>query len=161
MDLSFLKWPVIIAVVGGVIWLLSEGGVNYMEKRFTAEPPGQDAAIDKVNEAGLSRLAGYLMFTFRYERANRIMQTCAERYPEGENYWHNLFRRARLHERMADATTDPVKVEMHYQAALEILRHLMDVNAHDQDERVPEFDVLRLRAEKIAEVNELGEVGQF
>jgi len=161
MDLSFLKWPIIIAIVFGGAWLLSEGGVNYMEKRFTKDTPGQDAQVDKVDEAGLSRLGGYLMLTFRYKRADQILQKCAQRYPNGANFWHNLYRRAKLQEKLADGESDAEKKKMHYQASLDILKKLIQVNAHEKDSRVPDNDVLRLRAEKLAEVHELGEIGQF
>jgi len=161
MDLSFLKWPIIIVVVLGGAWLLSDGGVNYMEKRFTADQPGKDAQVDKADEAGLSRLGAFLMFTFRYKHADQIFQKCAQRYPNGANYWLNLFRRARLQEKLAGGTSDPQKSKMFYQASLDILVHLIKVNAHEKDDRVPNNDILRLRADKLAEVHELGEVGQF
>ena len=51
MDLSRLKWPLIVALVVGVGWLLSEGGVNHMHKKFTSVAPGQDANADEMNEA--------------------------------------------------------------------------------------------------------------
>ena len=89
MDLSGLKWPIIIVVVVGVGWLLSSGGTNYMYKNFTTAEVGADPARDKTDEAGLSRLGGFMLKTFRYEKAEEVFATAVSRYPDGANVWYN------------------------------------------------------------------------
>ena len=64
MDLSFLKWPVIIGVVVLIGWLGSSGGVNYMYGKFTTDTAGNPEKA-AVNEAGLSRLGGYCLKLFK------------------------------------------------------------------------------------------------
>jgi hypothetical protein len=153
MDLSFLKWPVILLIVLGGAWLITDGGVNYMINQFKQGTPGEDAAKDRVNEAGLSRVAGFLLLTFRYEKADEVLTYLTTTYLPAngaEHYWHNLYRLAKCKEKGGD-----------YRTAVNILRELAYRDAHSQDERVPGFDVLRLRAEKLMETHELGETGQF
>jgi hypothetical protein len=80
MDLSGLKWPVIILIIIGIGWLASSGGVNYMIKNFTKSVPGQDIQRDKTDEAGLSRIAGYLITLLRWERAKNVIELTINRY---------------------------------------------------------------------------------
>ena len=145
MDLSRLKWPIIIIVVLGVGWLGSSAGVNYMVKKFTTATPGQDAAQDKVDEAGLSRVGWYLLATFRYAPAANVYQLAIDRYgTNGANYWNNQYSLARCLEHMN-----------RFQDSYNILQMLIANSAHNIDERVPVDDNLRLRAAKLKEVNEL------
>ena len=58
MDLSGLKWPIIIAAVVGIGWLATSGGINWMVGNFTKATPGIDEQQDKVAEVGLSRVGG-------------------------------------------------------------------------------------------------------
>ena len=51
MDLSRLKWPIIIIVVALAGWLMTEGGTNWIYKNLTATPPGTDQKADEANEA--------------------------------------------------------------------------------------------------------------
>ncbi len=145
MDLSGLKWPLIILIVALVVWLGSSGGVNYMVNNFTKSTPGADPQRDKVDEAGLTRVAGYLMFLLRWERAKDVLETVINRYGNsGANYWYNMYRLAKCYEKLG-----------RYQEAYNILRDLAQINAHQYDERVPEFDNLNLRANKLKEVHDL------
>lgn len=144
MDLSFLKWPAIIAVVVGLGWLGSSGGVNYMYNKFTAHTPGQNAQQDEVDEAGLSRLGGYCLKLFKYEKAMMIFETAIERYPEGKTVLYNKYRMVKCAEKLE-----------RYQTAVDIMYELMDLNASAIDDRVPDNDNLRLRAEKLIEMHEL------
>ncbi len=145
MDLSGLKWPLIILVVAVVVWLGSSGGVNYMVKNFTKATPGVDAQRDKVDESGLTRVAGYLMMLLRWERSKDVLETVINRYGNsGANYWYNMYRLAKCYEKLG-----------RYQEAYNILRDLAQLNAHQYDDRVPEFDNLNLRANKLKEVHNL------
>jgi len=144
MDLSFLKWPIIIGVIVGVGWLMSSGGVNYMSNKFTAGTPGKDAKKDEIDELGLSRLGGYCLALFNYDKAMSIFQTALERYPNGKNALFIKYRMARCAEKLKD-----------YQQAVNLLKELMVVDAHATDDRVPNNDNLRLRAEKLTEMYEL------
>lgn len=145
MDLSRFKWPLIIVAVCFVIWLGTSGGVNYMVGNFTKATVGQDAARDKTDEAGLTRVAGFLLYTFRYEGANQVMQMAIERYGEdGANYWFNVYRTAKCYEKFGD-----------YQRSYDILQELIAANASTLDDRVPNNDNLTLRANKLKEVHEL------
>jgi len=145
MDLSGLKWPLIILVIVAIGWLGSSGGVNYMVNNFTKAPPGVDAQRDKVDEAGLTRVAGYLMMLLRWERSKDVLETVINRYGNnGANYWYNMYRLAKCYEKLG-----------RYQEAYNILRDLAQLNAHQYDDRVPEFDNLNLRANKLKEVHNL------
>jgi len=145
MDLSGLKWPLIIAVIVLIGWLMSSGGVNFMVNKFSAATPGNDIERDKTDEAGLSKVAGYLLFLWRYEKAAAVMELSMDRYGEvGANYWHNYYRLVKCYEKMKD-----------YQRSYNILQELIAVNASQFDDRVPENDNLSLRATKLKEVHEL------
>lgn len=153
MDLSFLKWPILILVIVGGGWLVSEGGINYMINRFSQGTVGQDEARDRTNELGLSRIAGFLIFTFRYEKADQVLSHLTTRHtPDtgAQHYWHNLYRLALCKERLG-----------RQDQAVMILRNLAHANAHQYDDRVPGYEVLRLRAERLMEAHGLGETGQF
>lgn len=145
MDLSGLKWPIIILLIIGIAWLASSSGVNYMVRNFTKSVPGQDAQRDKVDEAGLTRVAGYLMFLLRWEYAKNVLELCIQRYGDkGANYWYNMYRLAKCYEKLG-----------RYQEAYNILKDLAQINAHQYDSRVPEPENLSLRAGKLKEVHEL------
>lgn len=145
MDLSGLKWPLIILVIVVIGWLGSSGGVSYMVNNFTKATPGADAQRDKVDEAGLTRVAGYLMMLLRWERSKDVLETVINRYGNtGANYWYNMYRLAKCYEKLG-----------RYQEAYNILRDLAQLNAHQYDDRVPEFDNLNLRANKLKEVHNL------
>jgi hypothetical protein len=153
MDLSFLKWPVIILVVAGGAWLVTDGGVNYMINQFKQSTPGEDESRDRVDEAGLSRVAGFLLLTFRYQKADEVLTYLTQNYVPAngaEHYWHNLYRLAKCKEKQGN-----------YSMAVSIMQELAHRDAHTMDDRVARPEVLRLRAEKLMETHEIGEVGQF
>jgi tetratricopeptide (TPR) repeat protein len=150
MDLSKFKWPLIIAAVAGAIWLITDPGVNYMYNKFTADEPGADAKRDEMNEAGLSRLGGFLLMTFRYERAGQVFNAALERYPQGKNALYNYYRTAKCEEKQGN-----------YAKCVTILQDLRDQDASSKDDRVPTADVLQLRIDKLVEVHELGEIGKM
>jgi tetratricopeptide (TPR) repeat protein len=145
MDLSGLKWPLIIVVVVAIGWLLSSGGVNWMIGQATKSVPGQDAAQDAKDEARLSKIAGYCMVLWRYEKAAEVLDQCFDRYGStGANYYHNMYRMVKCQEKLGQ-----------YQRAYNILQELLAANAWTIDSRVPNFDNLNLRAQKMREVHEL------
>ncbi|MBI1319918.1 MAG: hypothetical protein GC168_13400 [Candidatus Hydrogenedens sp.] len=146
MDLSGLKWPLIVVVVVGVGWLFTSGGVNWMQSRVMAHTPGVDANQDKLDEAMLSRLGGYMQLMWRYQKAVELLEASCERYPGGENYWYNVYRLQTCYERMGQADR-----------AIELLDYLIAEGASQYDKRVPENDNLSLRANKLRETFELGE----
>lgn len=145
MDLSGLKWPLIIVIVVAIGWLASSGGVNWMVKQATKATPGQDQAQDVKDEARLSKISGYLMILWRYERAAEVLNDCFARYgASGANYWHNKYRMVKCQEKMEN-----------YQQAYNILQELLAAQAWTYDKRVPDMDNLSLRASKLKEVHEL------
>ncbi|MBN2312211.1 MAG: hypothetical protein JXR94_24745 [Candidatus Hydrogenedentes bacterium] len=150
MDLSQLKWPLIVVVIVLGWWLISDPGVDFMYKRFTQEAPGYDVEKDKVNEAGLSRLGGFLLKTFRYKRCQEVLQRSIDLYPEGANALYNQYRLAKCAEKLDN-----------YVEAVRILDYLRSIDAHTVDKRVPEKENLKLRADKLRETHELGEVSGF
>lgn len=144
MDLSGLKWPIIILVVVGIGWLLSSGGVEYMVNSFTKATPGQDVERDRIDEAGLSRVGGYLLFMWRYERAMQVLQTAVGRYgPAGANYWFNLYRIALCLDRLG-----------RYQESHNVYQQVIAATGSQHDNRVPNNDALRLKAAKQKEMHE-------
>jgi tetratricopeptide (TPR) repeat protein len=144
MDLSGLKWPMIILLVVGIGWLLSSGGTNYMFNNFTKAEVGADPARDKTDEGGLSRLGGFMMKTLRYEKAEEIFSVAMDRYPSGANFWYNQYRLVTCKEKLEK-----------YREAADLLEGLIQANANAIDSRVPETGNLRLRADKLIEVHEL------
>ena len=151
MDLSGLKWPLIIVVVVVLGWLVTEGGVNFMFDKFTATPVSQqDDAKQVAYEAGLSRLGSFLLFTLRTNKAEDVLLEAVTRYPDGKNALHNEYRLAKCYEK-----------QERYRESLAILVDLRDMDAHSYDDRIPEADVLQLRIDKLAEVHELGETGNL
>ena len=85
--------------------------------------------------------------TFRYERAEEILQQAVDRFPEGKNVYYNYYRLVKCQEIRED-----------YEKAVDTLVWLMDINANQIDDRVPEPDNLKLRANKLIETHELGEL---
>ena len=147
MDLSGLKWPLIIVVVVAVGWLFTSGGVNWMYSQSTKATPGVDAEQDKFDEAMLSRVGGYCMRLWKYEDAKKFFDTARDRYGVGaENYWYNTYRLVRCEERMGN-----------YATAMQILEYLIAEGASQYDKRVPENDNLGLTRNKLAETHDLGE----
>ena len=150
MDLGKLKWPVIILVVLGAIWFLSDAGASYMYKRYTQGEPGVNAELDKKNEAGLSFHGGLQLRMLQFEVAKKFLQTAVDRYPDGANYWANMGRLAIIHERLGN-----------FAEAADIMDMLVANNAHDRDDRVFTNDVLRARSEKLREVHEIYPTSKF
>jgi tetratricopeptide (TPR) repeat protein len=145
MDLSGLKWPLIIAAVVGIGWLASSGGVSWMQSNFTKHEVGADPERDKLDEAGLSRLATYVLYLWKYEKAKELMELAIDRYgDQGANYWFNVYRLSTCNERLGN-----------YEKAVEDIDYLIQNNAETMDDRVPTNDNLALKAAKIREVNEL------
>ena len=145
MDLSGLKWPLIIAAIVGIGWLASSPGVSWMEANFTKSTPGADAERDKLDEAGLSRLATYVLYLWKYQKAKDLMTESIERYGEnGANFWFNKYRISTCDDRLGN-----------WQEAVDGLQELIDVDAHTKDDRIPEIDNLQLKMEKIKSVHEL------
>lgn len=144
MDLSKLKWVIIAAIVIGGGWLVTEGGINWVYDNATKEAPGADPDKDKTDENTLSRYGGFLMATFRYEKAKKFYQSAIDRYPEGDNLWWNYYRMARCEERLYN-----------YQRAADILHMLWTENANQHDERVDDQPTLKRRLDTLIEFNDL------
>jgi tetratricopeptide (TPR) repeat protein len=144
MDVSKIVWALAIVALIGLVWLVTNPGINYLYKQYTSGTPGQDAAADERAEAGLSRMGGFLLATFRYEKALQCYNAATERYPNGKNYWWNVYQSARCYERLE-----------RYADSARVLQRLIAANADTQDERVPDNDTLNLRLQKLIEVHEL------
>jgi deoxyhypusine synthase len=149
MDLSWAKFPIIIAVVLGIGWLGTSGGVNYMHNKFAVEAT-EDAEQNKLNEAGLTRLASFLLKTFRYEKADEVLSDAINFYPEGKNALWNQYRLAKAKEKQAK-----------YQETIMLLAQLKNMEAFSYDDRIPDTETLQLRIDKLAETHELGQIGQW
>ncbi len=151
MDMSKIVWPVIILAVVGLGWLGTSGGTSYMYKQYTKSTVGEDVNKDVKNEASLSKLAGFLMKTFQYKRAAEYYQTAIDRYTTessvGKNYWMNIYNQTRCYEKLDDNDK-----------AADNLVYLRDNNADGIDERVPDYDTLNLRLQKLVEVFQLDPV---
>jgi hypothetical protein len=144
MDLSKVKWVVIVAVVLGVGWLATSGGISYMYTKATSDTPGADVNKDKVNEATLTRYGGFLLSTFRYDQAKKFYVAAVQRYPAGNNRYWNRYQLARAHEKL-DENAESVG----------LLLGLWEEDANQYDHRVPNKDTLKLRIQKLIEVNQL------
>jgi hypothetical protein len=146
MDLSGLKWPLIIIVIALVVWLMSSGGVNFMVKNFTKDVVGDNAKKDISDEAGLSRVGGYLLFLHRWEKAAYVFDQAITRYGDtGKNYWYNYYRSSTCYNRMKN-----------YQMSYDMLMYLWENNANDNyDSRLPGNDKLKLAADKLLEMYDL------
>ncbi len=144
MDLSKLKWVLIAAIVIGGGWLVTEGGVNWVYKKATEATPGTNPEKDKIDESTLSRYGGFLLTTFRYEKAKKFYQSAIDRYPDGDKLWWNYYQMARCEEKLYN-----------YQRAADILHMLWTENADQYDERVPDQATLKLRLDKLVEINDL------
>ncbi len=151
MDLSWAKFPIIIIVIFGIGWLLSAGGVSFMHKKFAVEA-GEDENQNKINEAGLSGVAGYLLITFRYEKGGKVLEDAIRLYPDGKNALYNQYRLARAYEKQTE-----------YEKAIFLLATLvaLDPDAHTYDDRIAPDDAIKLRVDKLRETHELGQVGQW
>lgn len=145
MDLSRLKWPLIIVALAGIGWLGTSGGVGWMYDTYTEATPGVDPKRDQRDEAGLSRIGGYTFHLWQWEKAIDILETAIERYGEvGANYWFNLERLSTCYDRIGE-----------YQVSYDLLQVLIRARAHELDERVSHNDNLKLRAEKLKEMYDL------
>lgn len=144
MDLSFVKWPILIVVVGSLGFFLSPPGIDYMYSRITSEAPGVDPKRDAANEASLTRLGGLVLTTFRYERAAEIYRAAVKRYPDGKNNLYNWYQLARCYEKQEK-----------FAEAVDILVMLRDKDADTQDERIPSPTQLEHRIQKLIELHQL------
>ena len=145
MDLSKVKWVVIIAVVLGVGWILfTESGKDAVYNHYTKNEPGIDAAQDVKDEKGLSRLAELLIRTFRYEDAAEVLDAAIDRYPDGANIYINYYTLARCEENLEN-----------YQDAADILIMLRDDDAGSYDSRIPNSDIIDHRVQQLIELHGL------
>ncbi len=145
MDLSKVKWVVIIAIVVGGGWLVTEGGMNAIYDNATEDLPGNDPEKDVIDEASLSKYGGFLLSTFRYQKAKVFYTAAIERYgPEGANYYWDIYQLARCEEKLQN-----------YEPAVILLRDLYNIDGDFYDERVPGRDTLKLRIMKLVEMHDL------
>jgi tetratricopeptide (TPR) repeat protein len=142
MDLTWLKWVVIVVVVGGGIWIFTSGGIGFMESKFSR--PASTPEAERVNEAGLSKLGGFLLMTIRYDRAGDVFEKAVGHYPQRANVYYNYYRLVKCYEKTG-----------RYQRAADVLGDLARLNAHALDERVPESSNLEFRRNRLIEVHEL------
>lgn len=148
MDLSKVKWVVIVAVVVAAGWILfTDSGKSFVFDHYTKNTPGVDAAQDAKDEKGLSRLASLLIRTFRYEDAANVLDAAIARYPDGTQYYFNYYRLARCEEKLEN-----------YQEAVDILVMLRDENANSFDERVARPEIIETRMQLLVEMYGLAPV---
>lgn len=144
MDLSKLKWIFIVAVVLGVGWLATDGGINWAYNSATSITPGQDESADKAAEAKLTRYGGFLLATFRYEKARKFYDEAIRRYPGGKNTYWNRYQLARCEDKLGN-----------FQSEADLLYSLYEIDAIQYDSRIPNANELQLRIQKLVEVHEL------
>ena len=144
MDLSKLRWPVVILIIAGFIWLVSSPGMRFFYERYANAPVGQSAEEDRKNEAGLSWVGGFLLRTLRYEFADEVLTFAVEVYPNGENRLANEYKLSIVANRLGD-----------YQRSVDILHELSRLNASTIDDRVPGNDRLNADALKLVEIHDL------
>ncbi len=144
MDLSKLKWVVVIAIVVGGGWLATEGGVNWAFSRATSGTPGEDPSADARHEATLTRYGGFLLSTFRYEKAKQFYTEAINRFPEGKNRYWNRYQLARCEDKLGN-----------FQNEANLLYSLYEIDADQYDERIPGVIELQTRIQKLVEVHEL------
>lgn len=145
MDLSGLKWPAIIIALVAVGWLLSSGGVSWMIGNFTKASVGVDPQRDVRDEAGLSRVGGFLYATWRWGQAASVFESARTRYgTNGANYYYNTYRLAKCYDRMK-----------RYQDTVNLYRELSAVEAHSIDKRVPYTDSIKKWTQELVEMHAL------
>ena len=146
MDLSKVKWVFIIAIVLGVGGLATEGGINWAFNKATSSTPGTDEDRDKLDESTLSRYGGFLLSTFRYEKAKKFYNEAITRFPGGANAYWNRYQLARCEDKLGN-----------FQNETDLLYSLWEIEAHQYDARVPNNDELKLRIQKLVEVHQLAD----
>ena len=145
MDLSKVVWAVVIAAVCGGVWLFTEGGQNKVYEQATKNLVGNDPDQDVIDEAALSKYGDTLLTTFRYEKAKKFYSASLDRYgTDGKNYWWNLQQIARCEEKLDNP-----------EGAIDILYKLWIEDGDAYDNRVSSRNVLKLRIEKLVELNDL------
>ena len=148
MDLSKVKWVVLVAVLLVAGWiLLTDSGKEAWFNHYMKNTPGVDAAKDLKDEKGLSRLASLLIRTFRYEDAANVLDTTIKRYPDGTQYYYNYYRLARCEEKLEN-----------YQAAADILLMIRDNHAGEIDGRIPNSKIIDYRLQQLIELHGLQRV---
>ncbi|HIJ65477.1 MAG TPA: tetratricopeptide repeat protein [Candidatus Hydrogenedentes bacterium] len=144
MDLGKLKWPILFLLLLAIFWFFTPSAANYFYNKHTQVEPGSDPALDKKHEAGLTFHGNFQMKTLRLKRAIQFLQAAVDRYPNGRNYWLNMSRLARCHERLGN-----------YETTIEILETMLANNAKSIDDRVPPNSHLETRINKLREVHEI------
>lgn len=143
MDLSGLKWPLILMLVAVLVFLVSTPGIDFMFNQFSADP-GDDALRARRYEEALSRLGGFCILSLRLEKGRMILEYALEHYPDGANAYFNKYRLYRIYRKLGRMET-----------AVKILDTLLDENAHAKDHRVPSNDVLELERNKLIELYDM------
>jgi hypothetical protein len=145
MDLSKIIWVVVIVALVGGGWLLTGSGMDRAYKESTKNLPGTFPEQDIIDEAILSKYAGYNMTLTRHQEAKKFYTAAVERYGvAGKNYWWNLYQIAQIEQKAGND-----------QIALDILYELWKQDGDQYDERVPGRDTLKLRIAKILELNQI------
>ena len=127
MDLSKVKWVVIIAVIAVIIYFLTGPGVNSAYNNATKTAVGIDPKRDSTDEATLSKYGGYLTTMLRYEKSEKFYTAAIDRYgQEGKNFWLNIYKRARCRQKLNK-----------YQESADDLFFLWMKDGNSQDKRVP------------------------
>ena len=147
MDLSKVKWLVIIAVVGGIIYYLTGPGVNSAYNNATKAAVGVNPDRDAIDEATLSKYGGYLSAMLRYEKSEEFYTTAIDRYgQDSKNFWLNTYKRARCRQKLNK-----------YPESADDLFFLWTEDGHLHDKRVPVNNSLKNQLAKLIELFDLGE----
>ncbi|MFP6598802.1 MAG: hypothetical protein VCC01_15195 [Candidatus Hydrogenedentota bacterium] len=145
MDLSKIVWVIVILVVVGGAWLLTDGGQDKVYEDATSRLVGNDPDQDVIDEAALSKYGDLNLSMFRHEKAKKFYTAAVERYgTEGKNYWWNWQQLAKCEEKLDNA-----------KGAVDILYNLWLKDGDAFDQRVSSRENLKNRIKNLVELNDL------
>lgn len=144
MDISKVLWVILGLIVVGAGFLMTNPGADWVYERNATAPAEEDGGSYKFREATLSRYGGFLLATFRYEKAKKFYTAAINNYPAGDNRYWNRYQLARVEEKLKN-----------WQNAVNLLYYLWEVDADQYDDRIPNQATLKARILQLVEVHEL------
>ena len=145
MDLSKVKWIVLIAVIVGIVYFMTGPGVNSAYNNATKATVGENPDRDAIDEATLSKYGGYLTLMLRHERSEEFYTTAIDRYgQDGKNFSLNTYKRARCYQKLNK-----------YKESADDLFFLWTEDGDSHDERVPDNYNIQSQLAKLIELFDL------
>jgi len=148
MNVAILKWPIIILLIVGVLWLLSSAGTNWLHKRLLEAEPSES------NEDHLTTLASFLAKTMRYEKAYEVSRDTLEKYPypDGKLSLINMYRMGRMAEKLGR----PRETVARWSVVRDILRRNPKLG---EELDLIDADQIQHKIDHVNEYYEIGTVG--